>query len=164
MNVNVEIDNKNVTKIFRQLERKIADASSAMKKITEVVVDESQRNFGQQGALYQGGGFFRPGGALANLGRATTRGRSWQPLAVSTRRSRVRRGFPAARPILENTGDLKGGFKSRFGKKFAEVWNKIDYAKYHQFGTDRMPARRVLGLTKKSWAAMKQIVINHILR
>jgi len=129
----------------------------------ELVKEEIDDNFDKQGAIYQGGGFIRKGGSFANLGRATTRSSSWSPLAASTRRSRIYRGFPAARPILENTSKLRKGFRiAKVTKDRAVIENDVSYGKYHQTGTRYMPQRRLVGFSEKSVKAIGLIFSKHI--
>ena len=43
-------------------------------------------------------------------------------------------------PILEKTGKMRRGFVSKAESKRAEVWNAVDYFKYHQ---SRAPRRNL---------------------
>ncbi len=74
----------------------------------------------------------------------------WARLARSTVKDRISQGFPGARPILLRTGALFSGamaaVRGTFSLSKGIRWdvNEIDveYARYHQTGTGRMPARR----------------------
>jgi len=113
------------------------------------LLEDLDRNFDQQGALLQGGGFTRRGGAFANLSAATTRGSAWAPLAQSTRKDRVRKGYNAARPILERTGKLRKGFKAKSDSDSIIATNEVSYGKYHQSGTNKMPQRKIIGFSSR---------------
>lgn len=52
-------------------------------------------------------------------------------------------------PILQKTGKLRGGFNRKIKKDSAEIANKVAWAKYHQFGTSRLPIRRIVDATKE---------------
>lgn len=150
-------DGKRLEKFIRSLK-----FEEPLKKSKKRLSEDLDRNFQQQGALIQGGGFTRPGGAFANLGPATTRGGAWAPLAESTRRDRERKGYNGARPILERTGKLRKGFKVKVVKEKLSATNTVSYAKYHQFGTSKMPARKILGFSDKFVEALKMEIIRYI--
>lgn len=125
--------------------------------------DEIDRNFQLQGALYQGGGFTRPGGAFANLGRATTRKQPWKPLAPRTQEDRRRQGFPPKRPILIRTEKLRKGFKQKeISETQGSIVNDVFYARFHQTGTKIMPARRIVGVTAESRKAIGLLFAHYI--
>ena len=157
MNVELEL---NTNKIFDKI-KKIIDSTNynkPMKEGAKLLKQEAEDNFRQQGALYQGGGFTR------SSGRATTRSKSWAPLAQSTKKDRVRKGYNASRPILERSGNLRNGFKARSTSKEASVTNTVSYAKYHNSDKPRkkIPQRKILGSTRKSRRAINLLVSNHI--
>jgi len=75
-----------------------------------------------------------------------SQGPGWAPLKPSTVRARVAQGFPGG-PILQKTNALRASYTSGLswratGSSITFFSNK-SYAKYHQEGTARMPARRV---------------------
>lgn len=161
--INAKVDLGKLTKNLQKFVDEIDNFGRPIKQSLQVLRDEQRENFDKQGALYQGGGFVRSGGAFANAGRATTRGRSWEPLKESTQKDRARQGYRPKRPILVRTGKLKQGFKvTKIGKKEAEIKNTVSYAKYHQLGTRHMSARRIIGTTNKSKAAIKLIFLKYI--
>jgi len=51
-------------------------------------------------------------------------------------------------PILEKTGKLKNTWNSKIENKKLTISSPIEYATYHQFGTPKMPARKIVGITK----------------
>lgn len=124
--------------------------------------EDLDRNFQQQGAILQGGGFTRPGGAFANLGKATTVGRAWAPLAESTRKQRAAQGYGAARPILQRSGKLRRGFRTKVKNEELSATNNVSYSPYHQYGTAKMPQRLILGFSKKFVEATIMEIINYI--
>lgn len=111
-----------------------------LKSSVQLLKKETQQNFDQQGRIYG----------------------NWKPLAQSTREQRTRLGFGAARPILVRTGRLKKGFVTSSTSTKAEISNTANYAKYHQFGTKRMPKRVILDTSSKSRKAIRLLFANFI--
>ena len=140
------------------------DYKKALQKIEDAYEEDIEKNFDRQGALYQGEGYSRLGGGFANLARAGTRGRAWKKLAESTKKDRANKGFSPSRPILQRKGKLRNSFRSRInsGKKEVRFWNTASYANVHQFGTDKVPARIILGTHSKIIDQIKLIVADYL--
>lgn len=68
----------------------------------------------------------------------------WPQLAESTQEQRVSLGYSANEPLLR-TGDLKNSITHNADDKEAYVGTDLEYAKYHEFGTSKIPARPFLG-------------------
>lgn len=51
-------------------------------------------------------------------------------------------------PLLEKTGKMRAGFKERLGPDYVEIYNTVDYFKYHQSNKPRkkLPRRIMLKL------------------
>jgi phage gpG-like protein len=62
----------------------------------------------------------------------------------------------AGRGILEKTGELKKGYKTQLGRDFVKIYNDVDYAKYHHFGTNRLPKRTLVKIDEQR----KQYIVN----
>jgi len=89
-------------------------------------------------------------------------GPGWAPLAPATVEDRERHGFPGEHPILERTGALKRSLTVKgalgnvyeVGRDYMKVGSELEtpsgwnLAILHQFGTDRMPARPIIGLDR----------------
>jgi phage gpG-like protein len=81
--------------------------------------------------------------AKANASNFTTgglpTGRKWEP-----------RTRPYAWPLMRKTGMLMGSLTSLFGPPndiddmHAEFGTDVEYAKFHQYGTTKMPARKIV--------------------
>ncbi|HEC65850.1 MAG TPA: hypothetical protein ENI23_11170 [bacterium] len=54
-------------------------------------------------------------------------------------------------PILERSGKMRKGFRDRTEKLSGEVWNAVDYFKYHQSNMPRrvLPRRVMMKLTDR---------------
>lgn len=93
--------------------------------------------------------------ADTNVEHFASRGRrwrsNWKPLAPSTVASKRREGL-LAEPLVASTalrGELTGrplGME-RIEASSVEAGTDIAYARFHQFGTRRMPARRLINAT-----------------
>ena len=73
---------------------------------------------------------------------------SWAPLskAYALRKARM---YPG-KGILERTGDMKNGFMTLVRPDMAQVWNKVEYFKYHQSNQPRshLPRRVMMKLAE----------------
>lgn len=118
----------------------------------EILLDEIQLNFDQQGRQY-GDKFGR---------------KAWQPLAEATIDDRERQGYPGRRPILERTGKLRKGFRvASITDTEGKIRNSVPYAEIHQNGavTSKgvvIPQRRIVGSTSKSQRAIGLVFANFI--
>jgi phage gpG-like protein len=146
MNINVSIDKNDLKRLNSSFENIIngvnRSANKPLREAAEVVVSESLRNFNDQGFTYN---------------------QSWDPLKASTRRQRERLGFNGARPILVRTGKLKRGTRiTKVSSSEAVIENKERIAPYHQYGTDRMVKRQILGVSDKGRVAIAVIISKFI--
>lgn len=154
--IRITVDKNEMDKLLKVLNdgiKSLDDWNKPFQKFGVIMRAEQAKNFEQQGAIYQGGDFIRVGGAFANLSRATTRSSSWQKLTPATQRDRQSKGYPEKRPILVRSGELKRSFKTKTTKRSFTTENVSKLAIYHQGGTKRMPARRIMGFSRKGAAA-----------
>lgn len=70
----------------------------------------------------------------------------WPQLADATQEQRVSLGFSANEPLLR-TGELKNSIEHKVSSDGKDGWvgTDVPYAKYHEFGTSKIPARPFLG-------------------
>jgi phage gpG-like protein len=80
----------------------------------------------------------------------------WAPLKPSTVKDRTRKGYGGAHPILWRTGALAnslfkgaGSHVRKVGDNSLEVGSDLFYAGFHQSGTRKMVARKVVGISSK---------------
>lgn len=86
----------------------------------------------------------------------------WPPLAPSTIREKARLGY-GEMPPLWRTGTLAASLAEKgaagnilqAGPSSLVVGTSINYARYHQDGTSRMPARQIVGI---SWTRRSGII------
>lgn len=113
-------------------------------------------------ALYSrlNGDLSEPLGAVAALLENSTRkrfetktdpdGKKWTPLSLLTLYAKENRKTGKTRGgILVDRGDLLGSITSHATDKMAQVGTDRVYAKYHQTGTAKMPARPIFGLSEQ---------------
>ena len=75
-------------------------------------------------------------------------GQAWAPWAVATARARAKRGT-AAGGLLNESGRLANSIRGMVTGKSAVVGSEgVGYAKYLQTGTNKMPARPFVGISK----------------
>lgn len=124
----------------------ISDLSSAWEKVGELLQDDWRQQFASEGGY---------------LGVRV--GPEWAPLAPATVADRLRRGYDGEHPILVRTGQLRASVIERgaagnifeVGSDHVTVGTEYPTAQFHQFGTVKMPARRMLGL---KWETRSEIL------
>lgn len=108
--------------------------------------------------------------AITNLEAFTTNGASngsaWKPLSPNYKQWKVRHGMPFG--ILVRTGALRASYTGRpmgveiYGKQEARYGSNIRYAHFHQLGTRKMPARKVMVVNRKMRSNVKTIVVDYL--
>jgi phage gpG-like protein len=68
---------------------------------------------------------------------------SWPPLAESTKKDRVNKGFSEDEPLLR-TGELRDSINITVGHNEASIGSNNDKAVWHELGTSRVPPRPFL--------------------
>ena len=74
-------------------------------------------------------------------------GQKWKPLAESTKR-RKKRHKRGQMKILHDTGALRRSIAYEAGNNSVKVGSVLKYARTHQFGRGKIPARPFLGVTE----------------
>jgi HK97 gp10 family phage protein len=72
---------------------------------------------------------------------------AWKQLSEYTMNDKLEKGYvfnEDYNPLLR-TGELRDSYKQKTFMREAQIGSKDPVAKYHEFGTSRMPARPVLG-------------------
>lgn len=78
----------------------------------------------------------------------------WKKLAASTVRQKVALGF-GSKGILERTGTLRKGFQKKVKRFSVRVFNDVNYFKFHQQGSRKLPQRVMI----KSTENIKQDIV-----
>jgi len=95
---------------------------------------------------------------------------NWKPLSPYTVKDRLRKGYGGEHPIMWRTGLLLRSlsFQDAPGNVFIVrpaslvVGSEIFYAGYHQTGTPKMPARPLVGLSRKRQSGIVQRLNDYI--
>ncbi len=140
--VNVEVNQADINRITSKITEIIQGAkfSDPIRDSMEVIKFQCQENFDSQGF---------------------TLGDYWAELADSTVKQRVALGY-GPRPILIRTSYLRDSFEIEASEEDGSISNTAEYAKYHQYGTSRIPKRTILKLTSKSKNAIRLIFQQYI--
>ena len=68
-------------------------------------------------------------------------------------------------PLLKKTGKMLSSTKFKSGKDPMSFLAKtVDYGKFHQSGTSKMPQRRWLGLSGKVTSEMAQVIAKNVVK
>ena len=78
----------------------------------------------------------------------------WKALKASTLRQKAAAGF-GSKGILERTGTLRKGFAKKVSRFKVRVFNPVNYFKFHQLGTPKLPKRIMITSTEN----LKQDII-----
>lgn len=85
----------------------------------------------------------------------------WKSLKPKTIEWKSKHGYSRK---LQNTGTLRGRNMPEAGNDYAKVWNDLSYAGVHQFGTDKVPQRSFLWLSKSMLGRITKLMANYIIR
>ena len=145
--INITFKIAGQTEINRKLTaygQDITDLSPAWEQVGNLLLSDFAVNFAQEGGYFGKGAWAQ-----------------WAPLKggdtvppTSTVRDRIRKGYGGAHPILERTSQLRQSLTQRGtpGNIFdvrpmgLTVGTATPYARFHQFGTSKMPARLIVGV------------------
>lgn len=144
MQIDVKTDFKAAEKLMQNAIKIFSDLSPVMKKIGEFQKKEVDEAFKVAGKNINGA--------------------PWAPLAPSTLKQKLKSGFQSQ--ILVRTGALRGSFSvSEVGKDKLKISSSgVDYYKYHQMGTGRMPRRQILGHGSKGKERTAEIFREEIIK
>ena len=75
-------------------------------------------------------------------------GQKWKPLAPATIKAKKKRHKHGQMKILHDTGELRRSINYEADNNSVKVGSKLKYARTHQFGRGKIPARTFLGVTE----------------
>lgn len=124
--------------------KRIEDLSPAWEEVGQDLLLDFSANYEVEGGVF-------------------SKGSKWPPLALSTVADRIRKGYGGWSPMLVRTGALKASVLMRgapgnvysVNKTSLTMGSTYPTAVFHQFGTRKMPARTLVGL---SWNRRSGIV------
>lgn len=74
-------------------------------------------------------------------------GQTWARLKPATMRAKDRAGYRRYETVpLIRTGLMRNSFTFEAGTSSLKIGNLQDYFKYHQFGTEHIPQRKMMGI------------------
>jgi len=123
VSITIKGDKEIIAKL-RRLESGLSDWSSELGNVGDMLMDV----YGRQS-------FATSGGVI---------GASWPRLSPTYELWKAK-NYPG-RGILQRKGDLEKGFSRTVTARSLILENTVSYAKYHQFGTSRMPMRKVIAV------------------
>jgi phage gpG-like protein len=144
VSVQISVDTDGLGRVSRRITRLMANARD-MQPAMEEIADDFARD---------------------NARRFAAQGPGWAPLTASTIRSRR---YPG-KPILSQTEALKNSLTSRplgverITNNNAVLGTNVPYAGFHQSGTSRMPARRIVEIDGGRRVRWKFIIAKRFLR
>ena len=83
-------------------------------------------------------------------------GTPWQPLKRPRPLRQGQRGIGGDQPLM-NIGNLYNSITAQVHGNILQIGTATDYAHYHQFGTQHIPARPFLGVTDDLLASIKEL-------
>lgn len=84
-------------------------------------------------------------------------GTPWQPLKRPRPLRQGQRGIGGDQPLM-NIGNLYNSIEAQvIGKHRLQIGTATDYAHYHQFGTQHIPARPFLGVSDDLLASIQEL-------
>ena len=145
--VNVRIEDQELRELLQGIMGRMDDLRPVMREIGEVVHESVQRNFEE---------------------RRSPDGKSWAPLAESTKKAKARKGRdPEAILILNRI--LMGSLHPEAYKDRLEYGTDMVYGAIHQFGglagrghSVKIEAREYLGVRDEDWPEINRAVLDYI--
>ena len=74
-------------------------------------------------------------------------GTKWKPLSPARIKQRMKRHKSGNMKILQDTGELRRSVQYEVGQTYVRIGSNLIYARTHQFGRGKIPARPFLGVT-----------------
>ena len=123
MQITINLDRSKVDGVIKALNDGFNDFRPLLKEIGSIQLKSADESFKTRG---------------------TNLGKPWAALKTRTVKEKIRIGKNI--DILQRTGKMRRSFAvSKLTKNELNIENKIEYFKYHQLGTKRMPQRQMLG-------------------
>ncbi len=123
MDIKIIVDDNKTQWVVRALTEWLNDFKPLLKDISKVQLKSADEAFKTR---------------WANLGKP------WERLKIATTRQKLR--IWKNIDILQRTWKMRKSFKvEKLTKNELEIWNSVEYYKYHQLGTRKMTQRQMLG-------------------
>lgn len=112
--------------LFKKLEKIQGELKNIRQPLAKVSTFMKQRileNFARSGAYYGG----------------------WKALRAKSYEAKIKQGFGGQGPLVR-TGAMRGNFQFVLSTNQLTIFNPIDYFKFHQLGTRKMPQRMMMDI------------------
>lgn len=142
MEIKINCDDKQVQGVIRSLTSWFDDFTPLLKDISKVQLKSADESFKTRG---------------------TNLGKSWASLKIATTRQKLR--IWKNIDILQRTGKMRKSFKVlKLTKNELEIENTVNYFKFHQIWTKKMPQRQMLGHSPSMIKRHEIATIDYILK
>lgn len=140
--IKFRIEGQDVSRKLEALIRKLKNPKDMMQEVSDVIVEDIKNRIIKT--------------------KTDPEGNKWLPWAPSTREARVKDGT-AALGLLYRNGDLARSITGTVkGSKAIEIGSNLEYAKYLQEGTSKMPARPFIGISKRAQTGINQVIRQYL--
>lgn len=130
MKLEFKIDKGDIADSLRKFSGKLKNNNDLLTEVGEILVEDIKQRI--------------------ITSKKDTDEKPWKPWAKSTRQARERAGT-AALGLLFNSGNLAHSIDYRItDKNKLKVGTNVKYAEYLDEGTDKMPARPFMGISKRA--------------
>jgi len=147
--IKVDIDDAKMTARFKSLTQQLGDLTPVWQDLKKIFIQIIRANFRTEG---QHSG---PGWAPLNPAYARYKARKYPGKTI----------LRATDTLFKSLTGVGGGWIERITPRYAEFGTRVAYAKFHQLGTSRMPARPPIpNLTREDGAAMADAILAFILK
>lgn len=139
----LKISLKNLDKVLNQLDATgevLNDLFPEMEKVGNYLVD-----------FFSNAVFETEGGIIDE---------SWAEL--SDKYEKWKNDHYPGRGVLERTGELRQGFEALPTSTYCVIQNDKDYGIFHEYGTDRMPARVFLKLDQERSTIIRDMIVESL--
>ena len=140
--IKFRIEGQDVSRKLEALIRKLKNPKDMMQEVSDVIVEDIKNRIIKT--------------------KTDPEGNKWLPWAPSTQEARVKDGT-AALGLLYRNGDLARSITGTVkGSKAIEIGSNLEYAKYLQEGTSKMPARPFIGISKRAQTGINQVIRQYL--
>ena len=140
--IKFRIEGQDVSKKLATLIRQLKNPKEMMQEVSDIIVEDIKERIIKT--------------------KTDPEGNKWAPWAPSTQEARVKDGT-AALGLLYRNGELARSITATMkGSKAFEIGSNLEYAKYLQEGTTRMPARPFIGISKRAQTGINQVIKQYL--
>lgn len=135
MIITIEVTKENTKNLLRSLSSKVRDLRPPLQGFANYMGVETEQQFKDE---------------------KDPEGRPWARLAPSTALEKKEKGYPS--DILTRSGKMRRSVVTVYDTRSFLMGVDVDYARWHQEGTRRMPQRKILGLNSDRRAKLGKLI------